>query len=96
MSLYSISVGVATLDGADSKGDLYPLGFGQSHRKGDSLTSHSINLGGLQMSDSIYLSFFYQSGGLGAKPGKGDSLNCRVLRYCKMGKNVGYRWRNTR
>lgn len=74
MSLYSISVGVATLDGADSKGDLYPLGFGQSHRKGDSLTSHSINLSGLQMSDSIYLSFFYQSGGLGAKPGKGDSL----------------------
>ena len=74
MSLYSISIGVATLDGADSKGDLYPLGFGQSHRKGDSLTSHFINLSGLQMSDSIYLSFFYQSGGLGAKPGKGDSL----------------------
>ncbi len=74
MSLYGISIGVATLDGADSKGDLYPLGFGQTHRKGDSLTSQPINISEFQLSDSIYLSFFYQSGGLGPKPGLGDSL----------------------
>lgn len=74
ISLYSISIGVATLDGADARGELYPLSFGQSHRNADSLSSQSINLADLQLSDSIYLSFFYQSGGLGAKPGTGDSL----------------------
>ncbi len=74
MSLYSISIGMATLDGADSNGELYPLGFGEIHRPGDSLTSQYINLETILPSDSVYLSFFYQCGGLGLKPGNGDSL----------------------
>ncbi|HON18101.1 MAG TPA: T9SS type A sorting domain-containing protein [Salinivirgaceae bacterium] len=70
----AISIGVATLDGMDSHGNLYPLSFGEFYRKGDSLTSRPINLSQLSPSDSIYLSFFYLPGGLADKPETGDSL----------------------
>ena len=70
---YSIGVGIATLDGTDEYGNLYSISLGETHRTGDKLTSRQINLNYLPQ-DSIYLSFFYQAGGLGDKPELNDSL----------------------
>ncbi len=59
------SIGVATFDGLNAKGEPYAT----SNIKGsaDTLTSHFINLN-YPASDSIYLSFFYQPKGLGNFP----------------------------
>ncbi len=84
---YGISIGVATLDATDSNGRLYPLGFGQIYRPGDSLTSRAINLSGLSPADSVYLSFFYMPGGLADLPQTGDSL---LVDFWD-----GQQWRNT-
>lgn len=62
-----ISRNVATFDGLNAAGLPYgpnAVGAGPS----DTLTSHSIDLGSLQPSDSVYLSFYWQSGGLGDVP----------------------------
>ena len=68
-----ISVGVATLDALDEYGRVYPtLPFGMSDVS-DFLTSKPINLQ-RNVSDSIYLSFFYQCGGNGNVPEFRDSL----------------------
>ncbi|MDD4746072.1 MAG: T9SS type A sorting domain-containing protein [Salinivirgaceae bacterium] len=68
-----IGIGFATLDAVDSKGYLYKLALGETHRNADFLTSRRINLQ-YTPADSIYLSFFYQAGGLGDKPELNDSL----------------------
>jgi hypothetical protein len=68
-----ISIGVATLDALDEHGNVYPtLPFGMSDVS-DFLTSKPINLQ-RNVSDSIYLSFFYQCGGNGNVPEFRDSL----------------------
>lgn len=68
------SIGVATLDGLNAYGQPYnksnPTNWGQA----DILTSKPINAGGLTDADSVYFSFFYQSGGFGDDPTGGDSL----------------------
>ncbi len=69
-----VSNGVATLDALDADGSIYaqatlsPATFVADH-----LTSQAINLG-YPASDSIYLSFLYQAGGLCDLPEEEDSL----------------------
>lgn len=78
-ALFPPSYGVATLDPLDGNGNpWFPFSvFGSG--PGDTLTSSPINLldsGGVayQLKDSIYLSFFYQSKGLGDLSKSQDSL----------------------
>jgi hypothetical protein len=66
-----ITIGVATLDAVDSKGKLN--GSGDIPFESDYLTSLPINLE-YPGRDDIYLSFYYQPGGLGDTPEEGDSL----------------------
>ncbi len=65
------SIGVATFDGLNFKGD--PYGNSTESNSADTLTSSPINLE-YPASDSIYLSFFYQPKGLGNFPEFVDSL----------------------
>jgi hypothetical protein len=75
--------GVATFDNLDRTGKPYRPLSGNTHGPSDTLTSSPINLltyqSGLntlnyQISDSIYLSFFYQAQGLGDPIDRSDSL----------------------
>lgn len=68
------TVGVATFDGLKSNG--YPHDFisADAYGTADTLTSIPLNLAGLDSLDNVYLSFFYQGGGLGNKPDEQDSL----------------------
>lgn len=68
-----ISVGVATFDALDSRGYLYPQALKSYEFSADTLTSVRLPFG-LYTNDSIYLSFFYEPGGLGELPDKTDSL----------------------
>lgn len=75
------TIGVATLDAIDEKGELY-ANAGSFPFDADKLTSQPIRLDSLflstprpiYLSDSLYLSFYYQPQGRGIKPAKGDSL----------------------
>ena len=69
-----VTIGVATLDGVDEFGQPYngfsdPFGYGVA----DFLTSKPIDLFYL-VSDSIYISFYYQPEGIGNDPQPEDSL----------------------
>jgi Secretion system C-terminal sorting domain len=69
------TIGVATFDNLNQNGHVYnPNGFPIT-LSADSLTSVEINLGFLQASDSVYLSFLYQPQGNGFKPEPLDSLS---------------------
>jgi len=70
--IYPPTVGVATLDALQFNGSHYPAA-GISPYKADYLTSQPVNLN-FTPSDSIYLSFFYQAGGLAEPPEPQDSL----------------------
>jgi len=73
-SVDPVSNGVATLDALDSDGSLYPTAvLSPNTFIADSLTSHPINLN-YPVSDSIYLSFLFQPGGLCDIPEEDDSL----------------------
>lgn len=67
------SIGVATFDGLDENGHPYQPGSLITNY-GDYLTSKPIDLSLNTASDSIYLSFLYQSGGFGETPDASDSL----------------------
>jgi hypothetical protein len=68
------SIGVATLDAIDSVGSIYPdATMDPKTFIADQLTSRPINLS-YPVSDSIYLSFYYQPMGTGIEPGPQDSL----------------------
>jgi len=69
-----ISIGVATFDALDKNGELYGQADSVTTFLADQLTSRPIDLDSCSINDSIYLSFFYQSGGLGEKPDNTDSL----------------------
>jgi len=71
-SVKQISSGVATLDALDSDGRLYETASSFVF-EADHLTSKPINLN-YNSDDNIYLSFFYEAGGLSDKPEPGDSL----------------------
>jgi hypothetical protein len=72
-SIDPVTNGVATLDALDASGSIYPGAELSSTFEADFLTSHPINLG-YPASDSIYLSFLYQPGGLCNVPEEEDSL----------------------
>ena len=67
------TLGVMTFDGLDSNGYPYAIGTTTTNY-GDYLTSKPINLSGNVIADSIYMSFLYQSEGLGDVPESSDSL----------------------
>lgn len=72
-----ITVGIATLDALDDAGNLYetavPEGFEADH-----LTSQPVNLNYLP-AENIWLSFYYQPGGLGDAPEINDSLTLQFF-----------------
>lgn len=73
-SVNPVSNGVATLDALDADGSIYSHAvLSPSTFEADHLTSHPINLE-YPASDSIYLSFLYQPGGLCDLPEEEDSL----------------------
>jgi hypothetical protein len=73
-SVDPVTNGVATLDALDEVGSIYSEAvISPNTFVADSLSSHPINLA-YPASDSIYLSFLYQAGGLCDLPEEEDSL----------------------
>ena len=64
LAFQSPSIGCATLDGMDASGNPYQLNPTNAIGYADTLTSRRLLLGGNVPSDSVALSFWYQSGGL--------------------------------
>lgn len=77
---YSVNqrtVGIATFDALDNSGKLYETAL-STQFPADKLTSKPINLN-YPASDNIYLSFFYEKGGLADQPEAGDSLTLQFF-----------------
>ena len=72
-----ITSGIATFDALDNKGRLYETASSFLF-KADQLTSQPLNLN-YTTDDNIWLSFFYQAGGLGDSPELNDSLTLEFL-----------------
>ena len=72
-----ITAGIATFDALDNSGRLYPTATSTGF-KADHLTSQPINLN-YTASDNIWLSFFYQAGGLADPPEQNDSLTLQFF-----------------
>jgi hypothetical protein len=72
-----ITTGIATFDALGSNGRLYETAT-SSGFKADQLTSQPLNLN-YNASENIWLSFFYQAGGLGDTPEPKDSLTLQFL-----------------
>jgi hypothetical protein len=68
------SIGVATFDGLNANG--YPYDFEDPYAYGpaDTLTSLGFNLSSFNSNSNVFLSFFYEAGGLGNAPEIEDSL----------------------
>jgi hypothetical protein len=64
------TLGVATFDGLNPLGQPYSLNI-NAVGIADQLTSLPINLSGLTNADNIFLSFYWQAGGLGERPEPG-------------------------
>lgn len=71
------TTGIATFDALDNSGRLYKEASSFTF-KADFLTSQPINLN-YNSSENIFLSFFYQAGGLGDEPEVNDSLTLQFL-----------------
>ncbi len=67
------SIGVATFDALNDKGEIYSHADYLTSFIADSLTSNAINLN-YPGNNSIYLSFYYRPGGIGNNPEPEDSL----------------------
>ena len=67
------TLGVVTFDGLNSSGKPYDWTTGAIDWS-DQLTSKPIFLGNKDISDSLYLSFYFQAGGFGETPDSDDSL----------------------
>jgi hypothetical protein len=72
-----ITKGIATFDALDNSGNLYTTASSTGF-KADLLTSQPLNLNYLP-SDNIWLSFYYQAGGLADIPEANDSLTLQFL-----------------
>jgi hypothetical protein len=81
------SIGVATFDAINSKGELYDVGYIYSS-PADTLLSQKINLA--YPYDSIYLTFYYQAGGNGDLPESRDSL---ILQFSPDGNDWTTMWK---
>jgi len=68
------TVNVATFDGLRQNGLPYALNDENAEGGTDTLTSLPIDLGGLTVSNGVYLSFYWQRRGLGELPDATDSL----------------------
>jgi hypothetical protein len=77
-----ISLGVATFDGLNEKGQPYNFSTPTFDAVGlsDQLTTHAIDLSNLSVADSLYLSFYYQRKGRGELPDINDSLRVQFKR----------------
>ena len=73
-----VTYGVATFDGLDSTGTPYNFATPNSYGMADQLTSQQIDL--TTITDSVYLSFYYQPQGNGNKPETKDSLRLEFFR----------------
>ncbi|MGB0883047.1 MAG: T9SS type A sorting domain-containing protein [Vicingaceae bacterium] len=73
-----VTYGVATFDGLDSTGTPYNFSFPNSYGQADKLTSQPIDL--TTVTDSVFLSFYYQPQGNGNKPEAKDSLRLEFFR----------------
>jgi hypothetical protein len=71
------TTGIATFDALDNNGRLYETSS-SSGFMADRLTSQPVNLK-YASTANIWLSFYYQPGGLGDMPEKGDSLTLQFL-----------------
>ncbi len=78
-SLSHPTLNMATFDGLKTSG--VPYNYNDSFANGatDSLTSQPIDISKAAIKDSVYLSFFYQSQGLGDVPDSNDSLIVQFL-----------------
>jgi len=72
-----ISFGIATFDALGNNGRLYETAT-SSEFLSDQLTSQPINLN-YSSNDNIWLSFYYQAGGLADMPSSSDSLTLQFL-----------------
>jgi hypothetical protein len=72
-----ITVGIATLDALDNMGKLYETANSEGF-EADHLTSQPLNLN-FPSSVNIWLSFYYQPGGLGDEPEPNDSLTLQFF-----------------
>jgi hypothetical protein len=72
-----ITIGIATLDALDNGGKLYETATSEGF-EADHLTSQPLNLYYLS-TENIWLSFYYQPGGLGDKPELKDSLTLQFF-----------------
>ncbi len=72
-----ITTGIATFDAIDSQGRLYETAISTGF-EGDKLTSQPVNLE-YPATENIFLSFYYQAGGLGDAPEPDDSLTLQFL-----------------
>ena len=68
------TIGVVTFDGLNENGYPYDFSTAVTYGKADYLTSKPIFMGQYTLVDSIYLSFYYQTQGLGNGPEVEDSL----------------------
>lgn len=84
LAIKAPTAGVATFDGVDKHGNAYQPNSGDITGKADSLTSRHINLGGLTPQDSVFLSFYLESTGLGNAPEAEDSM---VLQFRAPGRS---------
>jgi hypothetical protein len=67
------TIGVATFDALNNQGYLYPQALTNTVFSADKFTSVRLPMS-LYSNDSVYLSFYYEPGGLGEIPDKTDSL----------------------
>ncbi|AFK04343.1 hypothetical protein Emtol_3214 [Emticicia oligotrophica DSM 17448] len=73
------SVNVATFDSRNAAGIPYNFSNKFAYGNTDTLSSRPINLAGLAISDSVYLSFYWEAKGLGELPDEDDSLVVSLL-----------------
>jgi hypothetical protein len=76
-SVRQITAGVATFDALDNQGNMYS-NANTSGFEADHLTSKPVNLK-YTAADNIYLSFFYEAGGLADSPEANDSLTLQFF-----------------
>ncbi|MFT7233866.1 MAG: hypothetical protein ACI8TA_003094 [Cyclobacteriaceae bacterium] len=69
---------VATLDGLRGNGIAYDI-LNEFFGPTDTLASHIIDLSNYNISDSLYLSFYWQSGGFGELPDQEDTISLHFL-----------------
>jgi hypothetical protein len=92
-----ITTGIATFDALDAAGNLYETAS-SARFEADRLTSLPINLN-YSASDSVFLSFYYQPGGLADLPEVNDSLTLQLYapeegKWYSVWKATGGAWHN--